>query len=114
MTIDENVIVRIMYSLLAQFGVKIDSIQDNKVVNFSVPSMSDFTAQKEELIALDGVPAGEPIAGELLLIMANSFFENNGLKPNGRIRSEYWTHAMGAAASLKIQKTIENEEPCLL
>lgn len=93
---DEDVLAQIMYLMFAQLGVNILFIQDNGVVNFDVPSMSDFTAE-----------GGEMIAGELLLNMANDYFKKNGLEPNGSIRSEYWTQAMGETASQKIAREIE-------
>ena len=99
--------LRIMWVLLATFGVKIDAIQDNKTVNFSVPSISDYTAEAADAIPIEGVKQGEMIAGELLLEFANQFFDENGLVPNGRIRSEYWTRQMGEFAQMKIQSEMD-------
>lgn len=101
---EEDFGITIMWIVLAQLGVKIDFIQDNKTVNFSVPSLSDYTAQNQDMPLIGNSPKGEPIAGELLLNIANSFFIDNGFTPNGRVRSEYWTIQMGEVASAKMQQ----------
>ena len=92
---DEAEATKITWILFAQFGVKIDYIQDNGVAIYSVPSMSDYTSQE-----------GTMIAGELLMHMLDSFFKENSMKTEGRIRSEYWTKMMGEIAAQKIQKEI--------
>ncbi len=94
---NEELGVEMLWLLFAQLGVKIDFIQDNGVVDFSVPSMSDYTALTALPVA-DMAPEGTPLAGELLLNMANDYFRENGLTPNGRIRTEYWTTFMGQVA----------------
>jgi len=100
----QDVGLSIMWIVLAQLGVKIDTIQDNMVINFSVPSMSDYTAQTNAVPLVGDAPKGEPVAGEMLLTMANNFFVENGFRPNGRIRSEYWTKLMGEFASEQMQR----------
>ena len=107
---DENMLLKIMWVMFAQLGVQIDAVQDNQVINFSVPSISDYTAQTTGGLPLYGAGAakGEPISGELLLQMANQFFEENGFTPNGRIRSEYWTQQMGEIASMKMQSEMDS------
>ena len=100
----QDVGLSIMWIVLAQLGVKIDTIQDNMVINFSVPSMSDYTAQTNAMPLVGNAPKGEAVAGEMLLAMANNFFSENGFTPNGRIRSEYWTNLMGELASEQMQK----------
>ena len=45
----QDVGLSIMWIVLAQLGVKIDTIQDNMVINFSVPSMSDYTAKNNAM-----------------------------------------------------------------
>ena len=90
----QDVGLSIMWIVLAQLGVKIDTIQDNMVINFSVPSMSDYTAQTNTMPLTGNTQKGKPVAGEMLLTMANNFFRKNGFTPNGRIRSEYWTEQM--------------------
>ena len=93
-----------MWLLLAQLGMKIDTIQDNGTVNFSVPSSSDYTGQAMMPINRDqSMNAGVPISGELLLEMASNFFKENGLTPNGRIRQEYWTYSMGQFTTAQMQ-----------
>lgn len=61
-----------MWIVLAQLGVKIDTIQDNMIINFSVPSMSDYTAQTNAMPLVGDAPKGGPVAGDMLLIMANN------------------------------------------
>lgn len=100
----QDVGLSIMWIVLAQLGVKIDTIQDNMVINFSVPSMSDYTAQTNAMPLTGNAQKGEPVAGEMLLTMANNFFKENGFTPNGRIRSEYWTNLMGEVASAQMQR----------
>lgn len=106
---DEEFVTRLMYIVMAQLGVKIDFIQDDGTVNFSVPSMSDFMALSDNNLFLDNVPQGSQVAGELLLEMANNYFKENGLTPNGRIRSEYWTEGMGQTESMKTQQEMMGE-----
>lgn len=96
--------VAIMWIVLAQLGVQIDAIQDNKTINFSVPSMSDYTAQTVGMPYLENTPKGQALAGEMLLQLASNFFIENGFTPNGRIRIEYWTTLMGEFASQKMQR----------
>ena len=71
--------------------------------------MSDYTAESKDknIPLVDNAPRGQPIAGDLLLTMANNFFSENGLKPNGRIRSEYWTSLMGEVASFQMQQEMQ-------
>ena len=90
---DENDVLKIFWVLFAQLGVKIDYIQDNKAVIYSVPSMSDYVSAENIMIA-----------GEDLIIMVNKFFEEYGMHPEPRIRSEYWTRMMGEAAVIQIQE----------
>lgn len=106
---EEDFGITIMWIILAQLGVRIDAIQDDHTVNFSVPSMSDYTAESRDknIPLVDNAPRGQPIAGDLLLTMANNFFSENGLKPNGRIRSEYWTSLMGEVASFQMQQEMQ-------
>lgn len=99
--------LRIMWVLFATLGVKIDEIQDNNTVNFSVPSISDYTAENVGALPINGAATGQPIAGELLLEMASKFFEDNGFTPNGRVRMEYWTKPMGEFAQMKIQTEMD-------
>ena len=96
--------IALMWIVLAQLGVKIDTIQDNRAINFSVPSMSDYTVQNPNSLFARSTVKGECIAGELLLNIANNFFIENGFIPNGRIRSEYGTISMGEAASIQVQQ----------
>ena len=95
---DENSILKALWIDFAQHGVKIDYIQDNKTVVYSVPSMSDF------------VIGNKMMAGEDLIKIMNEFFEENGFHSEGRIRSEYWTTAMGDTAAKNMQKEIEETE----
>lgn len=95
MQMDEAEATKLVWILFAQLGVKIDYIQDNGVAVYSVPSMSDYTSQE-----------GAMIAGELLMHMVDSFFKENSMKTEGRIRSEYWTEMMGQVAAQQIQKEI--------
>ena len=104
---DETLGLRIMWVLLATLGVQIDAVQDNNTINFSVPNISDYTAETAEAIPIEGVKQGEMIAGELLLEFAGQFFRENGFTPNGRIRSEYWTKQMGEFAQMKIQTEMD-------
>ena len=92
---DEAEVTKIFWLLFAQLGVKIDYIQDNKAVIYSVPSMSDYSSIE-----------GQMIAGEDLMFMVNKFFEENGMHPEGRVRSEYWTQTMGEAAAARMQEEI--------
>ena len=101
---NEDQQVEFMWVLLAQLGVKIDHITDTGTVNFSVPSLSDYTGKMNLPINHEQqMDNGIPIAGELLLEMASSFFKENGLEPNGRIRDEYWTQVMGQFNAAQMQ-----------
>lgn len=112
--ISDEMVFRLLCALFIRLGVKINYIQNNEIVDFSVPSMSDFTAEKDDIFTSEGASIGEPIAGELLLVMASSFFEDNGFKPEGHIRQEYWTKSMGALADIEAKEIIGNEGVCLL
>lgn len=102
---NENV-VQILWVLFAQLGVQIDLIQDNGTVNFSVPSMSDYTAEVENIFGIEGLPPHTMLAGELLLSIVNNFFEENGMIPNGRIRQDYWNFLAGQFAAEQMQKNM--------
>ena len=94
---DENTLIQMLYLSFIQAGVNILFIQDNRTVNFDVPSMSDFTTMD-----------GKMLAGETLLEMTNQFCKDNGFTPNGRIRSEYWTKAMGETAARRVAQEMGN------
>ena len=105
---DETLGLRIMWVLLATLGVQIDAVQDNNTINFSVPSISDYSiSDYTAAVPIEGVKQGEMIAGELLLELAGQFFRENGFIPNGRIRSEYWMKQMGEFAQMKIQAEMD-------
>ena len=115
--LDEAVIPQVMWLMLAQYGVIIDDINDDGEVFFTVPNRSDYMAYVDAPLYNVEISVGNKdvmIAGELLLQIANGFFEENGLKPHGGVRDQYWTQLMGDYYVGLEEMNIEKEEPHLL
>lgn len=100
--------IAMLWVMFARLGIKINSVTDDKVIKFTVPKLSDYIIKSEGLPeVLDNIPEDQAIAGDMLLDMANTFFEDNGFVPNGYVRHEYWTIQMGEAAVGQAQQEMK-------
>ena len=110
--LDETTMSKMMWLMLAQYGVIIDDINDEGEVFFTVPNESQYMAYVDASLYNVEVGLGRDtmIAGELLLQIANGFFEENGLKPHGGIRDQYWTQLMGDYCFNVEEMSVEKEE----
>ena len=113
----EEDIAQVMWMSLAQYGVIIDNITDEGDVYFTVPKYSEFRCFVDAPIFGVEVKmerSEEMMAGELLMQMANSYFEENGMIPHGGIRDQYWTEILGTVRTYQEEENIKKEGPQLL
>ena len=113
----ETDIDKLMWMMLAQYGVFIDNITDEGDVYFTVPDKSEFIVYTDAPlfgIELNSLPREEMMAGELLRQFVNSYFEDAGLTPHGGIREQYWTQILGQVRSYQEEQQIQKEGPQLL
>ena len=115
--LDEATVSQVMWLMMAQYGVIIDDINDDGEVFFTVPNKSEIKAYFDAPLYNVGVGLGDHdvmIAGDLLLQIANGFFEENGLKPHGGIRDQYWTQMMGQFRTCQEEFDMKKEDSKLL
>lgn len=107
---------QLMWVMMAQYGVMIDNITEEGDVYFTVPNKSELMAYvNAPLLGVDiNRTSEEMMAGELLLQVANSYFEDAGLAPHGGIRDQYWTQILGQVRSYQAESEIQKEGPQLL
>lgn len=101
----EDFEIAMLWIMFMRLSLKISFLEEEtKTINFSVPFLSDYNINSDGIPPIfQEAPKDQVLAGEYLLSLANAFFDGNGFIPNGYVRSEYWTKAMGEVAATQAQ-----------
>ena len=106
--VTEEDMTKWMWTSLMQYGVIVDNITDEGEVFFTVPSHSEYYVDAvPPIFGSDVSIVKQEMCGELLLQLAQSYFEENGLIAKGGVRDEKWTTSQGNIELMKAENEVD-------